>query len=82
MAGYLFGQGFINSAREIKSINIDNGGAKVALAGETPTPVKASYRIVSGGGKTAYFDASTLPKIKSEMKLSRADIFKRYNRPL
>ena len=76
VAGYLFGQGFINSARKIKSIIIDDDGAKVALAGETPTPVKASYRIVSGGGKTAYFDASTLPKIKSDMTLRRADIFR------
>ncbi|MGD0795536.1 MAG: formate dehydrogenase accessory sulfurtransferase FdhD [Dehalococcoidales bacterium] len=79
VAGYLFGQGFINSAREIKSIEIEGGGTKVVLEKgpkDTPAPVKASYRIVSGGGKTAYFDASTLPKIKSRIRLPKADIFK------
>ena len=73
VAGYLFGQGFISSAREIKSMNIESDGAKVALAGETPTPVKASYRIVSGGGKTACVDGPARPS-RTESTASSAAV--------
>lgn len=79
VAGYLFGQGFINSAPEIKSIEIESGGAKVSLENAdkiSPAAIKTSYRIVSGGGKIAYFDASSLPEIKSGIKLRKSDIFK------
>jgi FdhD protein len=78
VAGYLFGQGFVNKASEIKSINVGSDGVQVVLAGgkASPEPAKASYRIVSGGGKTAYYEASTMPRIASDMKLPRPDIFR------
>ncbi|HTY82514.1 MAG TPA: formate dehydrogenase accessory sulfurtransferase FdhD, partial [Dehalococcoidales bacterium] len=51
---------------------IDTGNAPFSSS-------NASYRIVSGGGKTAYFDASKMPLIKSNLKLSRRDIFQAVN---
>jgi FdhD protein len=78
VAGYLFGQGFIDSASEIKSIQIEADGAKVVMEkGKAyPSSSSASFRIVSGGGKIVYFDASAIPRIKSDIKLPRKDIFK------
>jgi FdhD protein len=82
VAGYLFGQGFINSVLDIKSISIENDGAKVVLKNDnkaSPVTLKASFRIVSGGGKTAYFNASSFPEIHSSLKLNIKDIFQAMN---
>jgi len=82
VAGYLFGQGFINSVSDITDLDIDDDGAKVMLKNgkkASPTAVKASFRIVSGGGKTAYFDASRLPQINSPVKVNKKDIFRAMN---
>jgi FdhD protein len=83
VAGYLFGQGFINRVSDIDSLEIENGGAKVTLKKRKdtlPEIMKASYRIVSGGGKTAYFDASNFPEIHSSLKLNKKDIFQAMNK--
>ncbi len=82
VAGYLFGQGFINSAGEIESLEIESDGVKVILKKgkkTSPVAIKASYRIVSGGGKMAYFDASHLPKIHSNMKLNKKVVLQAMN---
>ena len=80
VAGYLFGQGFINGVQEIHSLEIENDGVNVVLREKTlPRTIKASFRIVSGGGKTAYFKESSLPKIHSSLKLNKKDVFRAMN---
>ncbi len=82
VAGYLFGQGFINNVSDIEAISMENDGAKVILKNgkkASPGTMKASYRIVSGGGKMAYFDASTFPQINAEIRFNKKDIFKAMN---
>jgi FdhD protein len=82
VAGYLFGQGFINSVSEVESISIENDSAKVILIkrkDKQPGMMKPSFRIVSGGGKTAYFEASSFPTIQSSLKLNTKDIFQAMN---
>ncbi len=79
VAGYLFGQGFIESAEEISSLEIAEKGAFVVLANAAPLTKrkeKTSYRIVSGGGRTAYFETSDLPRIDSDFKIAKEDIFR------
>jgi FdhD protein len=77
-AGYLFGQGFINSADDIESIKIENGAALVALKKDLVSPA-ASYRIVSGGGRSAYFSEAKISKIKSGITINKQDIFRAMN---
>jgi FdhD protein len=82
VAGYLFGQGFINSMSDIEFLKVENDGAKVTLIKRKdtqPGTIKTSFRIVSGGGKTAYFGASSLPQIRSSLKLNKKDIFQAMN---
>jgi FdhD protein len=82
VAGYLFGQGFINSASDFMSISIENESAKVILTNGNKIPsgmLKTSFRIVSGGGKTAYFGDTGYPEIQSNFKLNKKDIFRAMN---
>ncbi len=82
VAGYLFGQGFINSVSDMESIGIDNDGAKVILKNANKASsgiAKVSYRIVSGGGKMAFFGASSVPEIHSSLKVNKKDIFQAMN---
>jgi FdhD protein len=82
VTGYLFGQGFINSVDEIVAIAIDDNAAYVKLkdTSKVSGPAQgASYRIVSGGGRVAYYSKVDLPQIKSREIISRAQIFKAMN---
>lgn len=82
VAGYLFGQGFVEKAEEITTLEITDRGAEVTLARTdilASSKTKTSYRIVSGGGRTAYFDSSSLPRIDSDMKIAKEDIFRAMN---
>lgn len=80
--GYLFGQGFINDLADIESVEIEARTVRVTLKDtgkiSTSSP-KASYRIVSGGGRTAYHDETQFPKLVSDIKVSRQDIFRGMN---
>jgi len=79
VTGYLFGQGFIKSAEEISSLDISDKGAFAVLANSdilSSRKEKTSYRIVSGGGRTAYYETSALPRIDSDLKITRQDIFR------
>lgn len=79
LAGYLFGQGFIESADEIDSLEVTAQGAFAVLAKTEPLSSrkeKTSYRIVSGGGRTAYFETPALSRINSDLKMARKDIFR------
>jgi len=40
---------------------------------------KTNYRIVSGGGRTAYFESTNQPRICSDLKINRKDIFRAMN---
>jgi FdhD protein len=81
VTGYLFSQGFISSEDEIFSITIEDNAAQVKLKGSKISDQKtgASYRIVSGGGRVAYYDKLDLPQIKSRKRVSQAQIFKAMN---
>jgi FdhD protein len=80
--GYLFGQGFINGLEEVISVEIEDSAAQVQLK-DTGKPGagtgKASYRIVSGGGRVAYADAADLPEIRNHRKIRQQIIFKAMN---
>jgi FdhD protein len=82
VVGYLFGQGFINSTGEIRMLDITDKGAMAVLADEnivSSRKTKTRYRIVSGGGRMAYFESTTIPRIKSDLKINRQDIFRAMN---
>ncbi|OPY80412.1 MAG: formate dehydrogenase accessory protein [Syntrophorhabdus sp. PtaU1.Bin153] len=83
VAGYLFGQGFIESAEEIITLEITEKGATAVLADSSIVSgrkTKTSYRIVSGGGRTAYFESTVLPPlVRSNLKIHRKDIFRAMN---
>ena len=82
VVGYLFGQGFIKSAGEIETLDITDKGASAVLAGSDKASGRkkeASYRIVSGGGRTAYFESGTFPPIESGLRLERKEIFRAMN---
>lgn len=82
VAGYLFGQGFIGSAGEIEALEITDKGASALLSGRenvSGRKIKASYRIVSGGGRTAYFESGACPRIESGLKIGRKQIFRAMN---
>lgn len=80
--GYLFGQGFIESIEDIISVEIKNGAAQVTLknsGGVSNGAARTDYRIVSGGGRSAYFTESGFHKIKSDLVVGKEDIFKAMN---
>lgn len=82
VVGYLFGQGFINKVAEIQSIDITDNGAIIHVPDSSllsSRKTKTSYRIVSGGGRTAYFHSATLCHISSELTITRKDIFRTMN---
>ncbi len=80
--GYLFGQGFINSPDEVESLEIQNSTAQVTLKDSRQTLTgtgKTNYRIVSGGGRSAYFGEASLPEIKSDIVVRKQAIFSAMN---
>jgi len=80
--GYLLGQGFIDRLEEIISVEIDDAGAQVRLKNDRKTNARTggtSYRIVSGGGRTAYAVEANLPNIKSQHEISPKLLFKAMN---
>ena len=81
LVGYLFGQGFIESTTDLLSVDIVNNTAQVTLKENRASPGagKTSYRIVSGGGRSAYSGESTLRRVKSDIKIRKDDIFRAMN---
>jgi FdhD protein len=77
--GYLFGQGFIESAADIVDIDLKNGAAWVTLKSNQKTPSITSYRIVSGGGRSAYAGEPAFRQINSDIKIRKEDIFRAMN---
>jgi FdhD protein len=82
VAGYLFGQGFIDSIDDLTSLEIVNSAAQVVLKDNrqaSPGAGKTSYRIVSGGGRSAYSGESAFCIIKSDIKIRKENIFRAMN---
>lgn len=80
VAGYLFGQGFIDKLDEILSLEIDGGVAGVGLRDTARLPAGAtSYRIVSGGGRSAFSTGASLRRNESTLKVDKNDIFRAMN---
>ena len=80
VTGYLFGQGFIKAPEDIASIIVEGSSAEVTLADKTvPFPTSTRYRIVSGGGRTAFTD-DRLPQIHSDLTLQKDVVFQAMNR--
>jgi FdhD protein len=77
--GYLFGQGFIESIDDIATMEIENGTIQVVLKNPSLPVGKADYRIVSGGGRSAYFKDSAISKIKSDIIIGKQIIFRAMN---
>ena len=74
-AGYLFGQGFIEGFDDITSLEIEDNTAQIILKNKDLTVKGADYRIVTGGGRTAYFKESFIRKIDSDMIMEKDIIF-------
>jgi len=80
VTGYLFGQGFIKTPKDIASVTVENRAAEVTLSNPTiPLPTPTSYRIVSGGGRTA-FTNNHLSPIESDLTLEKKVVFQAMNR--
>lgn len=80
VTGYLFGQGFIKTIQDILSLVVEGTAASVTLPDKAAaTAGTTSYRIVSGGGRTAFADAA-LPKIQSGLRLEKDAVFRAMNR--
>jgi FdhD protein len=80
VTGYLFGQGFIKTPKDIASLVIEDSSARVTLLNTAaPLPSLTNYRIVSGGGRTAFADDS-LPRIQSDLRIKKDAVFAAMNR--
>jgi FdhD protein len=82
VAGYLFGQGFISNLEEIISIDIEDYKARVRMKDKGKLAAmtgKASYRIVSGGGREAYTGEVDLPPLRNHRKIRQRNIYKAIN---
>ncbi len=77
--GYLFGQGFIESIDDITDIEIENGLAQVTLKNKLSPAADAAYRIVSGGGRSAYCKEPDLPPVESDIIIHKEYILKAMN---
>ncbi len=82
ITGYLFGQGFIDRTEELESIDVAGNAARVTVKDTRKISQRIAmtdYRIVSGGGKSVFFNGMSLPRIRSRMKTDRQEIFKAMN---
>ncbi len=80
VAGYLFGQGFIDKLEEIVSFEISDNTAAVELRDNARLPAGAtSYRIVSGGGRSAFAAGARFQRNKSILKVDKNEIFRAMN---
>src|SRR4030042_1055651 len=82
VVGYLFGQGFIEGIEELTSLDIENNAARVTIKDKrkaSPVAARTNYRIVSGGGRTAYFETTDFRKINSNIQISKENIFRAMN---
>lgn len=82
VVGHLFGQGVIEGASEIESIEIVGNTAELMVKDTHKifqSTGKSKQRVVSRGGKSAVWDDLCLPRIKSDMRIAKEAIFKAMN---
>jgi FdhD protein len=81
VAGYLFGQGFIDRLEDIETLEIEGNTAAVSLrnAGGPAGGPATSYRIVSGGGRSAFSGGIRLHRVDTALKVRQEDIFRAMN---
>jgi FdhD protein len=82
VTGYLFGQGFIESVQELKSVIINDYDAEVTVksgSGVSRMPEETGYHIVSGGGRVAYYSKTEYPEIQAGLKIKKDIIFRAMN---
>ena len=80
VTGYLFGQGFIATPQDISSFILDKTSVAVTLQNSAaPASGVTAYRIVSGGGITAFAD-DILPEIRSDIILQKTTVFRAMTR--
>jgi FdhD protein len=82
VTGYLFGQGLIESIKELESVNIEDNVARVTVKDTRKISQrirKTDYRIVSGGGLSAFSDGTDFPEIHTRMKIGKKKIFTAMN---
>jgi FdhD protein len=82
VTGYLFGQALIDNIEELGSVNIGDNAARVMVKDTrriSQRIKKTDYRIVSGGGPSAFSDGTGFPRIQSQMKIGKKKIFQAMN---
>ncbi len=82
VTGYLFGQGFIDNIEELESVKVAGNAARVTVKDAlkvSKRTQKTDYRIVSGGGKAAFFDEMNFSRIRTRMKTGTKEIFRAMN---
>jgi FdhD protein len=82
VAGYLFGQGFINSMEEVTSIDIEDYSAQVQMKDKrkmVEMTGKTSYNIVSGGGRVVDASETVPPPLRNHRKIRPLNIYKAIN---
>ena len=82
VTGYLFGQGFITGPDEVESIDIEGDLAEVTAKNVkriSKRTDRTEYRIVSGGGKSAFFDGATFRPVSARLRINRESVFKAMN---
>ncbi len=79
VTGYLFSQGFIRAPEEIVSLNLEGVTADVILSRTPRPPLTTTYRIVSGGGRSAFTD-DHLSEVRSDLLLKKEVVFEAMNR--
>jgi FdhD protein len=82
VTGYLFGQGFIDKIDDLKSLKIEDSIVRATVKNNRTLSKRArhtSYRIVSGGGRTAFVDEIDLPEIQFNIHVSRETVYRAMN---
>jgi len=82
ITGYLFGQGLIDSIEELESVNIENNMARVTVKDIHKISKrirKTDYRIVSGGGLSAFSNGADFPRIHTQTKIGKKMVFTAMN---
>jgi FdhD protein len=82
VTGYLFGQGFITGPDEMESIDIEGDITEVTaknIKKLSKRTDRTEYRIVSGGGKSAFFGGATFKPVSDGMRINRDSVFRAMN---
>lgn len=82
VAGYLFGQGFIDDVEELASVAIEDNVARVTVRDARKIAQRtrqADDRVVSGGGRAVFSPEISFPRIITRLKIGKKEIFQAMN---